>query len=103
MALVALIGAALLPFAPKAAAAEPCAMMMAMPSVVNSSGGDDQSSDAMPVCETGMSCIVMAAVPPLCQPNSTSLVWAPVDYWVLLGALTGLSVPPDYSPPRGHA
>jgi len=93
--LLAFFAATLGPIIPRAGAAEPCAMMMAA-----STTDDGQSSKgAMPVCGQDISCVVFVALPAPFRPTSTDLVWAPVRYWTDVNALTGLSVPPDISPP----
>jgi hypothetical protein len=65
----------------------------------SSEGGDQNSKDTMPSCGSGLSCIVMAALPEVFEPLSNEVPWAPIRYWPGTTALTGLAVPPDYSPP----
>jgi len=103
LVLAAFFAAALVPFLAQPAAAEPCAMMMA--GLSTSDGPDQSSKDGMPTpdCGSGLSCIVMAALPELFEPLSTQMVWAPIRYWTASSALAGVSVPPDYSPPIDHA
>jgi hypothetical protein len=102
LVLAAFFAAALVPFLPQPAAAEPCAMMMAGPSAMDGdqpSKDDHASKDQMPPCGSGLSCMLMVALPELFEPSSTQITWTPIRYWAVPSALAGLSVPPDYSPP----
>ncbi len=98
LVLVAFLIGALGPFVSYAAASEPCAMMMAK----SSTNQDMPPKDAMPVCDQGL-CVVMAALPNDLVPSSTNRAWTPASYWASADALTGLSIPPDQSPPRSRA
>jgi hypothetical protein len=97
LALASFVATAFVSVVPQPAAAEPCAMMMGMQT--SSDGGDQNSGDTMPPCGSGLSCIVMAALPEVFEPLSSEIVWTPIRYWPGTTALTGLAVPPDYSPP----
>ena len=98
LVLVAFLIGALGPFVSYAAASEPCAMMMAK----SSTNRDMPPKDAVPVCDQGI-CVVMAALPTDFVPNSTDRAWTPAIYWASADALTGLSLPPEQSPPRSRA
>jgi hypothetical protein len=98
LVLVALLMGAVGPFVSYAAASEPCAMMMA-----KSSGNQDMPpKKAAPVCDQGL-CLVMAALPTDFVPSWTDRAWMPASYWASADALTGLSLPPEPSPPRSRA
>ncbi len=98
LVLVAFLIGALGPFVSYAAASEPCAMMMAK----SSTNKDMPPKGAVPVCDQGL-CVVMAALPTDFVPNSTDRAWTPAIYWASADALTGLSLPPEQSPPRSRA
>ena len=97
LALAAFVATAFVSLLPQPAAAEPCAMMMGMQA--SSDGGDQNSKDTMPPCGSGLTCIVMVALPEVFEPVSNEVPWTPIRYWPGTAALTGLAVPPDYSPP----
>lgn len=106
--LLAFVAAALAPTVPQASAATvPCAMMMTSSSSMAddhvSTAGDPASKGTLPPCGSDLRCIIAVALPEPFAPTSTDLVWDPVHYWDASNALTGLSIPPDISPPRSHA
>ncbi len=77
-------------------------MMMTGPSAMDGdqpSKDDHASMGRLPSCGSGLSCMLMVALPELFEPVSTPFAWAPVHYWTIPTAMAGLSVPPDYSPP----
>lgn len=98
--LLAFVAAVVGPLFPeRAAAAEPCAMMMDM------AGHTDGSSKHMPMpgCGGDLSCIVMCALPATATtPLATEFAWADVGYWASVRALAGVSISPDPSPPRSR-
>src|SRR5258707_1328829 len=96
--LAAFLIGALGPFVSYAAASEPCAMMMAK----SSTDRDMPPKGAAPIRDQGI-CVVVVALPAEFVRSSTNLVWAPVTYWGSPAALTGLSTPPEQSPPRSVA
>jgi hypothetical protein len=98
LVLVAFLIGALGPFVSYAAASEPCAMMMAKASA----NQNIPPKDAVPVCDQGI-CVVMAALTADFVPNWTDRAWMPASYWASADALTGLSFPPEQSPPRSRA
>ncbi len=98
LVLVAFLIGALGPFVSYAAASEPCAMMMAK----SSTNQDMPPKNAVPVCDQGL-CVVMAALLTDFVPSWTDRAWAPASYWASADALTGLSLPPEQSPPRSRA
>ena len=98
LVVVALVIGALGPFISYAAASEPCAMMMAKSSM----NQDTPPKNAVPVCDQGL-CVVMAALPADFVPSWTDRAWTPASYWASADALTGLSLPPEPSPPRPRA
>ena len=89
---------ALGPFISYASASEPCAMMMAK----SSTNQDMPPKKAAPVCDQGL-CVVMAALPTDFVPIWTNRAWTPASYCASADALTGLSLPPEPSPPRPRA
>ena len=96
--IAAFLMGALGPFVSYAAASEPCAMMMAK----SSTNQDMPPKKAAPVCDQGL-CLVMAALPTDFVPSWTDRAWMPASYWASADALTGLSLPPEPSPPRSRA
>ena len=98
LVLAAFLMGALGPFVSYAAASEPCAMMMAK----SSTNQDMPPKKAAPVCDQGL-CVVMAALPTDFVPSWTDRAWTPASYWASADALTGLSLPPEQSPPRSRA
>jgi len=98
LVLAAFVIGALGPFVSYAAASEPCAMMMAS----SSTNQDMPAKKAAPVCDQGF-CVVMAALPADFVPSWTDRAWMPASYWASADALTGLSLPPEPSPPRSRA
>ena len=98
LVLVAFLIGALGPLVSYAAASEPCAMMMAK----SSTNKDMPPKGAVPACDQGL-CVVMAALPTDFVPSSTDRAWTPAIYWASADALTGLSLPPEQSPPRSRA
>jgi hypothetical protein len=98
LVLMAFLIGALGPFVSYAAASEPCAMMMAKASTNEKM----PATHAVPVCDQGI-CIVTAPLPADFVPNLTDRAWMPARYWASADALTGLSFPPEQSPPRSRA
>ncbi|HEX9462000.1 MAG TPA: hypothetical protein VGB82_05315 [Alphaproteobacteria bacterium] len=103
LTLLAFVAAALGPLFPgRAAAAQPCAMMMGTD--MDMAGHSDGSSKTIPMpgCSGDLSCIVMCALPATATPFATEIVWADVGYWTSSRALAGVTVSPDPSPPRSR-
>jgi hypothetical protein len=98
LVLVAFLIGALGPFVSYAAASEPCAMIMAK----SSTNQDMPPKHATPVCDQGL-CVGMAALLTNFVPSWTNRAWTPASYWASADALTGLSTPPEQSPPRSRA
>ena len=108
IALLAFIVAALGSVIPvsHAQATVPCVMMMTPSSMAGdpaSTAADPSSKGTLPPCGSDVRCIIAVALPEAFAPTSTDLVWDPVHYRDASHALTGLSIPPDISPPRSRA
>ena len=79
------------PLVPGAAAAQPCAMMMAMDDGHGMKG-------TLPAC-ADMSCLVMCALPAPLTTTATNFAWSTVHYATADEVHSGRTIPPAQSPP----
>ena len=91
---LAFLAATLAPEVPHAAVAKPCGEM-AMPSPAD----NYQSSKAAAPVSLDFCCSIGIALTAPLAPISSDRAWMPVHYWVAGNALSGLTIPPDHSPP----